>query len=46
MTVATTGRFELREVEEPNLLDEMFDYSLPPKIEFDGAIHEEIDGRW
>jgi isopropylmalate/homocitrate/citramalate synthase len=45
MTVATTGRFELREVEEPNLLDEMFDYSLPPKIEFDAPIHEEIDGQ-
>ncbi len=45
MTVATTGRFELREVEEPNLLDEMFDYALPPKIEFDAPIHEEIDGQ-
>ena len=32
-------------MEEPNLLDEMFDYSLPPKIEFDAPIHEEIDGQ-
>ena len=34
----------LVEVEEPNLLDEQFDYSLPPKILFDGPIYEEIDG--
>jgi isopropylmalate/homocitrate/citramalate synthase len=29
---------------EPNLLEEMFDYSLPPKIQFDGPIYEVIDG--
>ena len=35
----------LIEVDEPNLLDEFFDYSLPPKIRFDGPIYEEIDGK-
>ncbi len=32
------------EATEPNLLDEQFDYDLPPKILFDGPIYEEIDG--
>ena len=35
----------LIEVDEPNLLEEFFDYSLPPKIRFDGPIYEEIDGK-
>ncbi len=30
---------------EPNLLHETFDYSLPPKIKFDGPIIEYIDGK-
>ena len=34
----------LTEVEEPNLLEDQFDYSLPPKICFEGPIFEEIDG--
>ncbi len=34
----------LVEVEEPNLLDEQFDYDLPPRILFDGPIYEKIDG--
>jgi isopropylmalate/homocitrate/citramalate synthase len=34
----------LTEVEEPNLLEDQFDYSLPPKIKFEGPIFEEIDG--
>jgi len=29
---------------EPNLLEEVFDYSLPPKIQFDGPMYEVIDG--
>ena len=34
----------LTEVAEPNLLEDQFDYSLPPKIKFEGPIFEEIDG--
>ncbi len=30
---------------EPNLLEETFDYSLPPKIKFDGPLIEIIDDR-
>jgi isopropylmalate/homocitrate/citramalate synthase len=30
---------------EPNLLEETFDYSLPPLIKFDGPIVEYIDGK-
>lgn len=30
---------------EPNLLEETFDYSLPPRIKFDGPLIEHIDGR-
>ena len=33
---------ELIEVDEPNLLDEQFDYNLPPRIQFDGPLYEEI----
>ena len=29
---------------EPNHLEETFDYSLPPKIKFDGSPVETIDG--
>ncbi len=36
---------DLTEVTEPNLLDEQFDYNLPPKILFDGPIYEEIGDR-
>jgi len=39
-----TTKFELKETSEPNLLEEMFDYSQPPKIQFDGPLIEEIDG--
>ena len=34
----------LVEVAEPNLLDETFDYDLPPLIKFDGPIIEYING--
>ena len=30
---------------EPNLLEETFNYSLPPLIKFDGPIVEYIDGK-
>ncbi len=30
---------------EPNLLEDIFDYSLPPLIRFDGPVTEYIDGR-
>ena len=30
---------------EPNLLEETFDYDLPPKIRFDGPLVEYIDGQ-
>ncbi len=33
---------DLIEVDEPNLLDEQFDYNLPPRILFDGPLYEEI----
>ena len=33
---------DLIEVDEPNLLDEQFDYNLPPRIQFDGPLYEEI----
>jgi isopropylmalate/homocitrate/citramalate synthase len=36
---------ELQEVSKPNLLDETFPHSLPPRILFSGKIWEEIDGR-
>ncbi len=35
---------KLIEVDEPNLLEEQFDYRLPPRILFDGPIYEDIDG--
>jgi len=35
----------LIKVDEPNLIEDQFDYSLPPKIVFDGPICEEIDGK-
>ena len=37
-------QYPLIETDEPNLLDEQFDYSLPPKILFDSPMYEEIDG--
>jgi isopropylmalate/homocitrate/citramalate synthase len=37
--------FPLVDATEPNLLEETFDYSLPPLIRFDGPVVEQIDGR-
>jgi isopropylmalate/homocitrate/citramalate synthase len=36
--------YELQQVTEPNLLQDIFPYSLPPRIAFEGKIHETIDG--
>ena len=36
---------DLIEVDKPNLLDEQFDYSLPPRILFDGPLYEEVGDR-
>ena len=36
---------DLIEVDQPNLLDEQFDYSLPPRILFDGPQYEEVGDR-
>ncbi len=37
-------KYPLVEVREANLLEDTFDYSLPPRIDFDGPIVEYIDG--
>ena len=36
---------KLVDVKQPNLLEDQFDYSLPPRILFEGPILEEIDGK-
>jgi len=41
--VAATTR-QLIETDEPNLLDEQFNYDLPPRILYDSPMYEEIDG--
>lgn len=38
-------RRPLVDVAEPQLLEDMFPYTLPPRIVFDGKVYEEIDGR-
>ena len=37
--------YELKDVPGPNLLEDIFPYSLPPLITFEGKIHELIDGK-
>jgi isopropylmalate/homocitrate/citramalate synthase len=37
--------FPLVDATEPNLLEDTFDYNLPPLIKFDGPVIEYIDGR-
>ncbi len=37
--------YELQDVSTPNLIEEIFPYSLPPLIKFEGKIHELIDGK-
>lgn len=41
----TKSSFPLIDRTEPNLLEETFDYGLPPLIRFDGPIVETIDGK-
>jgi citrate (Re)-synthase len=38
-------QFPLVDATEPNLLEGTFDYSLPPRIRFDGPVVEYIDGK-
>ncbi|MEW5797673.1 MAG: 2-isopropylmalate synthase [Bacteroidota bacterium] len=37
--------YELQDVPQPNLIENIFPYSLPPLIKFEGKIHETIDGK-
>ena len=37
--------YELQNVAQPNLLENIFPYSLPPLITFEGKIQETIDGK-
>ncbi len=37
--------YELQDIAEPNLLKELFPYSLPPRIKFENPIKEIIDGK-
>ena len=37
--------YELQDVGAPNLLEDIFPYTLPPLIRFEGKIHELIDGK-
>ena len=41
----TRKSFPLIDATEPNLLEDTFDYGLPPLIRFDGPIVEYIDGK-
>ncbi|HUT36012.1 MAG TPA: 2-isopropylmalate synthase [Planctomycetota bacterium] len=38
-------RRKLVEVAEPELLEDMFPYEMPPRIAFEGKVFEEIDGK-
>ena len=37
--------YRLEDTTEPNLIEDVFPYSLPPLIRFDGAWSENIDGK-
>jgi isopropylmalate/homocitrate/citramalate synthase len=41
----TRKKHRLTDAERPNLLEEIFPYSLPPMIHFDGPVVEQIDGK-
>jgi citrate (Re)-synthase len=41
----TVKSYPLVDSTEPNLLEETFDYSLPPLVRFDGPIVEYVDGQ-
>ena len=38
-------KYELQDVQQPNLVEKIFPYSLPPLIKFEGKIQETIDGK-
>ncbi|HLF33643.1 MAG TPA: hypothetical protein VI583_05375, partial [Cyclobacteriaceae bacterium] len=38
-------KYELQDVAQPNLIEDIFPYSLPPMIKFEGKIQEKIDGK-
>ncbi len=42
--VKASGSMDLLQVEEPNLLEDIFNYDKIPQITFAGKIYEEIDG--
>ena len=45
MSISETKKtYALIDTTEPNLLEDTFDYSLPPLIKFDGPIIEYVDG--
>ena len=45
MSISTPKKsFPLVDATEPNLLEDTFDYSMPPLIKFDGPLVEYIDG--
>ena len=44
-TNATKKTFSLVDATEPNLLEDTFDYHLPPRIKFDGPVVEYVDGQ-
>jgi isopropylmalate/homocitrate/citramalate synthase len=43
--INTVRSFPLVDATQPNLLEEVFDYSRPPLVRFDGPIVEYIDGK-
>jgi isopropylmalate/homocitrate/citramalate synthase len=46
MSISTPKKtFPLVDATEPNLLEDTFDYSMPPLIKFDGPMVEYIDGQ-
>lgn len=38
-------QYPLQNVDQPNLIEDMFPHTLPPRIQFDGKIVEEIEGK-
>jgi len=43
--MANNEKFPLVDTTEPNLMEDTFDYDLPPLIKFDGPLIETIDGK-
>jgi hypothetical protein len=36
---------DLLDVDDPNLLEDIFDYDQIPRVTFEGKIYEEVDGK-